>query len=59
MPLETLLVLVIEKNPLFIYGALSYTINQKVFSETKQPTINLSSAHTCRLIGELNELLNV
>lgn len=48
-----------KKNPPFIYGALSYTINPKVFSETEQPTSNLSSAHACRLIGELNELLNV
>lgn len=43
----------------FLFMELSYNIHPKVFSETKQPTSNLSSAHACKLIGELNELLNV
>lgn len=65
MPFQTLLLLVIGKqtnkknSPFYLWSSKSYTINLKVFSAANRQAPCLSSAHACKLIGELNELLNV
>lgn len=66
MPFQTLLLLVIgkkkqkqNKSPFYLWSSKVTPLIQKYFLRFKQPTSNLSSAHACKLIGELNELLNV